>query len=322
MPNRGSWTMQSSAATLTASSMSSHARNLAQRALHTLGYAALRKESLQKVQSRADVAEANLEAALRELAATSSRLATAEAQAKRLAAAVASLEQVLAPHPMPEVQPQFAATGFATAALQKLLHDHEFHSVLDIGAGSLAHSKVFAAHGKAVTAVDFGTSVYHQQRTAITSGQIVEVIGDFNHLTFDSTFDCVWASHVLEHQVNVDGFLRKMASHVKEGGIIAVTVPPLKHEIVGGHVSLWNAGLLIYRLVLVGLDCSQASILSYGYNISVIVKKSPIRDMDALGLHFDAGDIRKLIRYFPSGLAFSSNAVDDPFDGNIRALNW
>jgi len=235
---------------------------------------------------------------------------------------VQGLEQAHAQYPTPEVKPEFAATGFATAALQKLVEGYEFHSVLDVGAGALTHSKVFAAHGKAVTAVDFGTSVYHQQRTAVEAGQIVEVIGDFNQTTFDSLFDCVWASHVLEHQLNVDDFLRKIASHVREGGVIAVTVPPLKHEIVGGHVSLWNAGLLLYRLVLAGLDCSRASVRTYGYNASVIVEKKTIYSMDALDLHFDVGDIRKLARYLPPGLTFNSNALDDPFEGNIHAINW
>lgn len=224
--------------------------------------------------------------------------------------------------PMPEVEPEFAQTGFATAALQKLIQDFDFHTVLDVGAGSLAHSKVFARHGKAVTAVDFGTSVYHHQRTAESSGEVLEVLGDFNEITFASQFDCVWASHVLEHQVDVHTFLKKVASHVKEDGILAISVPPLKHEIVGGHVSLWNAGLLLYRLVLAGLDCSEASLLAYGYNITVLVKKRTIADMGNLGLQFDAGDIRKLRRYLPPSIEFRSNDVDDPFDGNLRSINW
>src|SRR5690606_36120022 len=83
------------------------------------------------------------------------------------------------------------------------------------------------------------------------------------------------------------------------GGVLALTVPPLKSRIVGGHVSLWNAGLLLYNLVLAGFDCSRARILQYGYNISVILTKTPAelpRD-----LSFDRGDLRRLRPFLPGG---------------------
>jgi hypothetical protein len=102
---------------------------------------------------------------------------------------------------------------------------------------------------------------------------------------------------------------------------VAITVPPLKHEIVGGHVSLWNAGMVLYRLVLAGIDCSDAAVLSYGYNISVIAKNRSIGKID--GIEYDSGDIRRIRKYLPGGgLCFNSNEFDDPFDGNIARLNW
>ena len=76
-----------------------------------------------------------------------------------------------------------------------------------------------------------------------------------------------------EHQVNPNLFLKKIFNDLKEGGVLAITVPPLKHEIVGGHVTLWNAGLTMYQLVLAGFNCKNISIKSYGYNISVVLKK-------------------------------------------------
>ena len=122
-----------------------------------------------------------------------------------------------------------------------------------------------------------------------------------------------WASHVLEHQANPNLFLKKIHSNLKENGILAITVPPLKHEIVGGHLTLWNAGLLLYQLVLAGFNCSDASILTYGYNISIIIRKRSISDFPELS--FDKGDIKKLSNYFPVGF-------EEPFNGNIRRLNW
>jgi hypothetical protein len=84
----------------------------------------------------------------------------------------------------------------------------------------------------------------------------------------------VWCSHVLEHQPNAGLFLAKLIRDCRDGGILAITVPPAKTEIVGGHVSLWNAGLLLYRLALTGIDCRDARVKTYGYNVSVIVRAS------------------------------------------------
>ena len=89
-------------------------------------------------------------------------------------------------------------------------------------------------------------------------------------------------------------------------------MPPMKDAIVGGHVSLWNAGMLIYRLVLAGFDCRQAAVKTYGYNISVVVRK---RVAHLPELAMDAGDIERLAQFFPMPVA-------QDFDGRISQLNW
>ena len=109
------------------------------------------------------------------------------------------------------------------------------------------------------------------------------------------------------------GFLKKIFNDLKEGGILAITVPPLKHEIVGGHVTLWNAGLLLYQLVLAGFNCKEVSVKSYGYNISVVLKKQSILNYPELS--YDKGDIEKLHAFFPKGFY-------EPFNGDVRILNW
>lgn len=227
----------------------------------------------------------------------------------------------IADNPDIEVGPEFSSVGLSDAALQALILNYDFETVIDIGAGAQVHSEVFARFGKRVTAVDLGKSKFHRQKSKNNSENVNEIFGDFNTLEFSEKFDCVWASHVLEHQLDVNLFLSKILSILKEGGVLAITVPPLKNEIVGGHVSLWNAGLVLYRLVLAGIDCSKASILSYGYNISVIVRKHTI-NTSGIELDFDAGDIRRLKKYFPPNLTFNSNELDDPFDGQISRLNW
>jgi hypothetical protein len=111
---------------------------------------------------------------------------------------------------------------------------------------------------------------------------------------------------------NPGEFLTKCFDDLRDDGVLAVTVPPAKHEIVGGHLTLWNEGLLIYNLILAGFDCSEARVGVYGYNLSVIVRK---RKTDAPRLSMDHGDIERLARYFPLPVA-------QGFDGRIGNLNW
>ena len=167
------------------------------------------------------------------------------------------------------VRPEFQGLQFSAAAIRKLLDDYPFDKVLDVGCGAGAQSEIFLRHGKQVTAVDYGRSVYFDKNP----GTVRAVIGDFVDLDFEAQFDCVWASHVLEHQLNVNRFLKKVNSVTREGGVVCITVPPLDHMIRGGHVSLWNGGLLLYNMVLAGFDCRDTCISTYGYNISLIVRK-------------------------------------------------
>jgi hypothetical protein len=123
----------------------------------------------------------------------------------------------------------------------------------------------------------------------------------------------VWCSHCLEHQRDIRTFLQCINFNTKENGWIAITVPPMKDEIVGGHVTLWNAGLLMYNLILAGIDCSQAKVKTYGYNCSVIVQKKSI---EVPSLKYDQGDIKTLSKFFPEGYNYQG------FNGNIKELNW
>jgi SAM-dependent methyltransferase len=124
--------------------------------------------------------------------------------------------------------------------------------------------------------------------------------------------DAIWCCHVLEHQRNVGAFLEKCYRDLRLGGWLAITVPPMKPEIVGGHLTLWNAGLLLYNLILAGFDCREASVKTYDYNVSVIVRKSPAFIPE---LKMDFGDIEALAHCFPV-------PVCNSFDGNIGSVNW
>ena len=138
---------------------------------------------------------------------------------------------------------------------------------------------------------------------------------DYNQLALATVYDGIWCSHILEHQHNAQQFLRKVHSDLKEGGVLAITVPPVKSQIVGGHVSLWNSGLLLYNLVLAGFDTSNASVKQYGYNNSVVLVKKTIQ----IGQLCHCGeDFKQLRLFFPDLPSWT----DKGFCGEISNWNW
>lgn len=200
-------------------------------------------------------------------------------------------------------------------AMKKCVADYDFKTVLDIGCGDGCATNFFADNGKEVVAVDYGKSSHfvHENVKDV-------IIGDFNTIEFEQTFDLIWAAHVLEHQLNVQVFLEKIHSLLNEGGIAAITVPPVQGKnLLSGHVSIWTPGMLIYRMILAGFDCSEAKILKYGYNISIIVKKKTIDVLNEIA--YDHGDLLKLEKYFPPNIKKRKYIKDIGIDAN-KISNW
>lgn len=132
--------------------------------------------------------------------------------------------------------------------MKKMVKDYSFNSVIDIGCGNGAASEFFTENGKKVTACDYGRSVHFEDTMAENV-----LSGDFNQMKFDQQYDAVWYSHVLEHQLDVQAFWLNINSILSEGGNGNCSAKN-ETEISGDHVSLWNPGLLVYRLVLAGFD--------------------------------------------------------------------
>jgi SAM-dependent methyltransferase len=171
---------------------------------------------------------------------------------------------------------------------------------LDVGSGSGHHADLLRGWGWAVH-----TNSYQPP---------ADFVGDFMQLEFPDTYSLVWCCHCLEHQRNPGLFLDKINSLLKPGGWLVITVPPSKPTIVGGHVSLWNGGLLLYHLVLAGFDCRMAKVKRYGYNVTVCVQKGEAPDLT--GLVYDSGDIARLAKYLPV------KVTGDSFNGDLEAVNW
>ena len=168
-------------------------------------------------------------------------------------------------------------------ALARFLR-HDFETMLDIGSGPGKHAEMFERAGKKVTTIDSREQAnYRADYVRITPRPFAPI-------------DAIWACHVLEHTTNPGEFLRCMRRDVKPGGVVCITVPPAKWKLVGGHVSIWTEGLLIYQMILAGFDCSEARIGVYGYNVSVLTKVKPIT---LPPLRNGKGDIETLAKYFP-----------------------
>jgi SAM-dependent methyltransferase len=182
-------------------------------------------------------------------------------------------------------------------------------SVLDVGAGSLKHSSFFADRGKAVTAIDLGTSVYASGDEALENSiKNIEVVkADFNYFVSDVMFDLVWASHVLEHQGNAAEFIRKCLGHTKESGFLVMVLPFPHREIWGGHLSYWTPGTLAYNLVLAGTSMLESSAFESHGEFVVIVRKRTI-DLSQIYLSFDSGDVQKLSAFLPPCIREGSSA--------------
>jgi len=142
------------------------------------------------------------------------------------------------------------------------------------------------------------------------------ISGDFNKNCQNhyNSFDVVWACHVLEHQRNVGLFLDNVYNILKDDGVLCVCVPPLKHNIVGGHVSLWNMGILMYNLVLAKFDVKNGKFKKSGYNIFGMCHKNshPLPN-----LIFDKGDIEALHDHWNDCAKFRQNS-----NGDIDSANW
>ena len=168
--------------------------------------------------------------------------------------------------------------------------------ILDLGSGTGAHAVAFREQGMDVVTLSLIPPA--------------DIVGDFFEGALPPV-DAIWASHVLEHQVDPGAFLRRCFALLPDGGMLAVTVPHDRRDLAGGHVIAWSEGLLAYHLVLAGFDCSAARVGLYRRQLSFVLRKVARPHVD--GLINDRGDLEKLARFFPwpvehHGSAFKGQA--------------
>jgi 2-polyprenyl-3-methyl-5-hydroxy-6-metoxy-1,4-benzoquinol methylase len=187
--------------------------------------------------------------------------------------------------------------------------------VLDVGAGRCKASLSFAKAGCRVTAIGLHFDRYwdERRRQELTTWNVHLHEGHFEDFTDLGKFDVVWASHVLEHQRNPGAFLDHCLELLQPGGWLFLVVPPLKTQVVSGHLTVWFPGLLLYNLVMAGLDCSRIHMCKLGYNVAACVRnvRRPLPELTS-----SLGDIELLAGRFPAGMRHQG------FEGDFDEIHW
>jgi len=183
----------------------------------------------------------------------------------------------------------------------------DFDHILDIGSGrSEVAAKSWLDNGCRVSAIDI------QNNSIIKHDKYEFIQADFLDWEPKGTYQAVYASHILEHIQDTGVFLRKVHSLLSDDGVFFIVVPPFKHNIVGGHIHVWNMGLLMYNLILSGFDVVNGHFIKHGYNIVGIVRKSTL---SLPKLFYDRGDIELLEDHFPP-------VIRQNISGDINEWNW
>ena len=189
-------------------------------------------------------------------------------------------------------------------------HAHpDAQTVLDVGCGDGNLSRYMIAQGYSVLGID---KIEPDIDSALWNYRY-GLLEDW--WPFVGKFDIVLASHVLEHIQDTGVALGHLRNCMKDDGWLLVIVPPFKHEIVGGHVHVFNMGLLMYNLILAGFDVKHGHFCKHGYNIGAYVQKSNDRLPD---ISYDSGDIEKLKDFWPE----RKPAFTQGFHGDLQKVNW
>ncbi len=186
-------------------------------------------------------------------------------------------------------------------------------TVLDVGFGAGGASTFFASSGLSVTSIGLDVDSYTFNRKTFKKFGIKFHQTSLEEFKSEEAYDLIWASHVLEHTLNVGLFLDKCATLLSENGWLCVMVPQYKSYVVGGHINTgWNLGQLMYVLLLNGYDIKHGHFIHHGYSLCAFIQKSK-KSLPALRM--DIGDIEATANLWPI-------EVKQGFSGIIKQVNW
>lgn len=200
--------------------------------------------------------------------------------------------------------------------------------VLDVGFGKGSASLVFALAGKEVDALTVGAHCINLTRRHFEVFGITALDSPFMEFNGEGGYDQIWMSHMLEHGPNPGRTISKVRDLLRDDGWFCVIVPPFKHKVVRGHLSVgWNLGILAYNLLVHGFDVRNGHFIKHGYNVAAFVRKH--RAHDSFLEKLDATDIlvntimtkSTADAYWPSEMVAGMDEMGG-FEGDLESANW
>lgn len=174
--------------------------------------------------------------------------------------------------------------------IRKFVSEFKFKTVLDVGCGDGFAFEYLK--GKKISAVDMKPPSYDEVKWPNVEYHQTELMD----WTPPVLFDAMLCIHVVEHMPNTELFLKRIMSWVKTGGAWCLAFPPPKERIVGGHVHVFNMGLMLYNLVRIGIDCRKVTMVAKRYTTCIMGVK---KEFKVPPLKNGGGDIKTLSKWFP-----------------------
>lgn len=112
----------------------------------------------------------------------------------------------------------------------------------------------------------------------------------------------------LHRQRNVGNYLDVAYNRLDIGGEVIVICPAYSNNIGSGNLSgPWNAGHLLYNLVVAGFDCKEAKVSTFEHEIQIQAQKTYRKPTTFV--------LNELSDFFPFD-------IYQHFNGNIKEVNW
>ena len=103
-------------------------------------------------------------------------------------------------------------------------------TILEIGAGAGQASFWFEEKGFFVTAIEPDERNVRLINEKLTNGHCIQ--GFIEDVEIEGKFDVIWMSHVLEHLVRPDLFLKKIRENLQENGMFFIEVPNCENTVM------------------------------------------------------------------------------------------
>ena len=102
------------------------------------------------------------------------------------------------------------------------------NTILEIGVGAGQSILWFENEGFQVTGIEPDGRNVSMINRVLKRGRVVE--SSVEEFSSDEVFDVIWMSHVLEHLIEPDDFIKKIKNNLKKNGIFFIEVPNCEYE--------------------------------------------------------------------------------------------